>query len=195
MTRPRVPVTLELDVHFYTPPPGAGQVRGAARIIKLGRSVLVSSVDFTSENGDAIGFAAASFVAAPDEAVQLQPGWNGIERHAGRGSRLEVPFAERIRCESPGPGTAILPHAPDVLNAAGTINGGLIATAVEQAMLSLAPPGTTLCSLALRYLLAARVGPVVATAELAHGLSRAEARDAGNAERLCVTATGRIFGP
>ena len=41
---PRVPVTLELDVHLYRPAPGAGWLRGFGRTVKAGRSVFVSSV-------------------------------------------------------------------------------------------------------------------------------------------------------
>ena len=79
-----------------------------------------------------------------------------------------------------------------MLNASNTINGGLIALAVEEALLSLSP-GATLSSLALRYLQPARVGPVVAEAEVRQGLGQVEVRDAGNENRLCVVATSRTF--
>ena len=69
--RPRVPVTLELDVHLFVPPPGTGTVRGVGRVVKAGRSVFVASVDFTTETGDPIGFAAASFMPAPDERLTI----------------------------------------------------------------------------------------------------------------------------
>ena len=65
---PRVPVTLELDVHLFVPPPGTGTVSGVGRVVKAGRSVFVASVDFTDEEGEPIGFAAASFMPAPDDA-------------------------------------------------------------------------------------------------------------------------------
>jgi acyl-coenzyme A thioesterase PaaI-like protein len=58
----------------------------------------------------------------------------------------------------------------------------------------LSPPGESLASLDLRYLQPARVGPVVATAEVRHGLGRVEVRDEGNENRLCVAATTRTFG-
>ncbi len=109
------------------------------------------------------------------------------------GNRLSMPFAERAGCERVAPGKAHLGHADDRLNASNTINGGLIALAVEEAILSLSP-GTTLSSLALRYLQPARVGPVVAEAEVREGLGQVEVRDAGNENRLCVVATSRNFG-
>ncbi len=108
------------------------------------------------------------------------------------GTRLTVPFAERAGCERREPGVAVLPHSDQALNASNTINGGLIALTAEEAALSL-EPGLTLSSLALRYLQPARVGPVVASAVVREGLGRIEVRDAGNDNRLCATATCRLF--
>ena len=87
----------------------------------------------------------------------------------------------------------MLPRSEDGLNSSNTVNGGLIALAVEEALLSLAP-GETLCSLALRYMQAVRAGPAVATATMTAGLGQAELRDAGNGNRLAVAATARVFG-
>ena len=189
---PRVPVTLELDVHLYRPAPGSGEVRGEGKVIKSGRSVFVAGVDFLDETGEQFGFAAASFMASPDESLRIAP--LGARSPLGTGERLTVPFAERAGCERRSPGVAALGHSDEVLNASNTINGGLIALAAEEAVLSLSPPGESLASLDLRYLQPARVGPVVATAEVRHGLGRVEVRDEGNENRLCVAATTRTFG-
>lgn len=189
---PRVPVTLELDVHLYRPPPGSGIVRGECRAVKSGRSVFVAGVEFVTGEGDPIGFAAASFMSAPDERLTISIPAADPEAPAAAPGRLTVPFAERAGCERVAPGVATLSHAEDVLNASNTINGGLIALAVEEAVLSLTP-GTSLASLAMRYLQPARVGPVVAEAQVHDGLARVEVRDAGNDNRLCVIATCRLF--
>jgi acyl-coenzyme A thioesterase PaaI-like protein len=189
---PRVPVTLELDVHLYRPAPGAGTVHGIARIMKAGRSVFVAEVDFTDEDGEVFGFAAASFVPAPDERLTItMPA--SVGRVAQTRSRLTVPFAKRAGCERTAPGVAELTHSDDKLNASNTVNGGLIALAAEEAMLSLLP-GATVSSLDMRYLQSARVGPVVARADVRDGLGRAQVRDEGNDNRLCVVATSRFFG-
>ena len=188
---PRVPVTLELDVHLYRPAPGDGVVRGVGRTVKAGRSVFVASVEFTSGLGEPVAVGAGSFMAAPDPAVTM---------HARPGAdppppdgRLTMPFAERAGCERQRPGVAVLPRSEDGLNSSNTVNGGLIALAAEEAVLSLAP-GATLCSLGLRYLQAVRAGPVVATARIRDGLGQVDLRDAGNGGRLSVTATARTFG-
>jgi acyl-coenzyme A thioesterase PaaI-like protein len=88
---------------------------------------------------------------------------------------------------------AQLGHSDEVLNASNTVNGGLIALATEEAVLSLSP-GATLSSLSLHYLQPARVGPVVAEADVHQGLGQVEVHDAGNENRLCVVATSRTFG-
>jgi acyl-coenzyme A thioesterase PaaI-like protein len=189
-TAPRVPVTLELDVHLYCPAPAAGTVLGIARTIKAGRSVFVAGVQFTSGDGEPFGIASGSFMLAPDPGARF-PSTFSIEMEAQK-ERLAMPLAERVGCERHGPGVAVLPRSEEGLNASGTVNGGLIALAAEEAVLSLAP-GATLCSLGLRYLQPARIGPVVATAHLRDGLGQVELRDSGNDDRLTGTATARTF--
>ena len=189
---PRVPVTLELDVHLYRPAPGRGVVRGEGRIVKAGRSVFVASVDFSDADGDPFGFAAASFMPAPDERLTI-PTSLGAGRVVPGRSPLSVPFAERAGCERLAPGVARLTHSDDKLNSSNTLNGGLIALAAEEAVVSWLP-GATVSSLDMRYLQPARIGPVVARADVREGLGRVEVRDEGNEDRLCVVATSRFFG-
>lgn len=188
---PRVPVTLELDVHLYAPAPAAGEVRGVARTLKAGRAVQVAGVDFTTGDGARVATAAASFVTAPDPSLRLPP--NLSIDAPPPGHRLTVPFALRAGCARRGPGVAVLARSEDGLNSSNTVNGGLIALAAEEAALSLAP-GATLCSLGLRYLQPVRVGPLVATASGHLGLAQVELRDAGRDDRLAALATTRTFG-
>lgn len=190
---PRVPVTLELDVHLYRPAPGAGAVTGSGRVVKAGRSVFVASVDFETGEGDPVGFAAATFVPAPDKRLTMQMPRNWDQATPAKRGRLTVPFAERAGCERLAPGVAALAHSDEKLNASNTLNGGLIALTVEEALLSLVAEATV-CSLDMRYLQPVRMGPAVARAEVREGLGRVEVRDEGNADRLCVVATSRFFG-
>jgi acyl-coenzyme A thioesterase PaaI-like protein len=190
---PHVPVTLELDAHLYRPAPGTGVVHGVGRVVKSGRSVFVAGVDFTDGDGAPFGFAAASFVSAPDRSLRLRAR-TSIDRVVPDGTRLAVPFAERAGCERREPGTAVLTSSEEARNSSKTVLGGLIALAVEEAAVSLSP-GTSLSSLALRYLQPVRVGPVVAEAQLRDGLGQVEARDAAAGDRLCAVATCRVFDP
>ncbi len=186
---PRVPVTLELDVHVYGQAPASGTVHAVARLIKAGRSVVVSEVDLTDDAGDPVAIGTASFMVAPDPRVEL-PHNLSLDMPLRALGRLRRPFAERAGCVRTEPGVAVLPRAEDGLNAAGTVNGGLIALAVEEAALSLTP-GATLSSMALRYLRPVRTGPAVATAAVRAGLGRVDVRDAGGDDRPVVTATTR----
>jgi acyl-coenzyme A thioesterase PaaI-like protein len=187
---PRAPVTLELDVHLYRPPP-ADRLHAVGRIAKTGRSVTVIEVDFLDERGETFAFSGSSFMAAPDTSLTL-PLPASIDQPP-REPTLTLPLADRAGCKRPQPGTAVLARTEDGLNGVGTIHGGLLALAAEEAVLSLAP-GETLSSLGLRYLQPVRVGPAVATATITAGLGRVELRDSGRDDRLAVTATTRTFG-
>jgi acyl-coenzyme A thioesterase PaaI-like protein len=188
---PRAPVTLELDVHLYRPAPSEGRVRAVGRVAKSGRSVTVIEVDFLDERGEAFAFSGSSFMAAPDSSITLR--WPASIDQPPREPTMTLPLADRAGCKRQQPGIAVLPRIEDGLNGVGTIHGGLLALAAEEAVLSLAP-GETLSSLGLRYLQPVRVGPAVATATISGGLGRVELRDSGRQDRLAVTATARTFG-
>jgi acyl-coenzyme A thioesterase PaaI-like protein len=188
----RVSVTVELDVHLYRPAPGSGTVTAVGRPVKAGRSVFVGEVEFADSDGETFGFSAASFMAAPDTTLR-PPRLTSLEvPPPPLEARLGLPLAERADCKRQAPGTVVLHKSEDGLNAARTVHGGLIALAAEEAALSLTP-GTSLSSLALRYLQPVRVGPAVATARVLDGLGRVELRDSGHGNRLAVTATTRTF--
>lgn len=192
MVAPRVPVTVELDVHLHRPAPGAGPLHGTGRSLKAGRSVFVARVDFSDDQGTPVATGAASFMVSPDLSVRL-PEDLSIDVPA-TGELLSVPLAERAGCERRRPGVAWLPRSEDGLNAAQTVNGGLLALVAEEAVLGLVP-GATIASMAMRYLQPVRRGPAVATARLAGEVATVEVRDAGAGERLAVMATARTFAP
>jgi acyl-coenzyme A thioesterase PaaI-like protein len=186
----RVSVTLDLDVHLYRPSPGAGTVTAVGRQVKAGRSVFVGEVEFADADGETFGFAAGSFMVAPG--TTLPPPRPPRFDVPPSDVRLSMPLADRAGCKRQEPGVAVLHKSEDGLNGAKTVHGGLIALAAEEAALSLAP-GTSLSSLAVRYLQPVRVGPAVATASVRDGLGRVSLRDSGNGDRLAVTAITRVF--
>ena len=188
----RVPTTLSLDVHVHEQRPAPDQVLAASRVIKAGRSVVATHVDFTDERGRPMAVATASFMAVPDPAVTLPPGHGDIDARDWGPAVLSRPFAERAGCRRVSPGVALLPRSEDGLNSADTVNGGLIALVIEEAALS-AEAGGTLSMMGLRYLRAVRDGPAVASARFAGELATVEVRDAGADDRLCVHAVTRSF--
>ncbi|UAK30578.1 hypothetical protein K8O92_22045 [Nocardia asteroides] len=102
-------------------------------------------------------------MVAPDPDVQLPP-WLSVELPP-TAERLPLSLADRAGGERVTPGRVVLPRSTEGLNASDTINGGLIALAAEEAVLSLTP-GDSLGFLGLRYLLAAPVGPVIVEARV-----------------------------
>ena len=189
---PGVPVTLDLDVHLHRPPVGCDEVRMVARVQKAGRSVSVLSIDIEGGDGEPLGFAHATFMAAPNPSLRMPT----VVRDEGllrpHPPRLEVSFAERAACARVAPGVASIAMRPDGLNASGTLNGGLLALVVEEAALS-TTPGAVLSSLSMRYAQPVRVGPAVAQADVRDGLGNVVVRDAGREDRLAVIATTRTF--
>lgn len=188
---PSVPVTIELDVHLHRPAPGHGTVTATGRPLRSGRSVFVAAVDLAVD-GEPFGIGGASFTAARDPKLTMPPR-SAIER-LPMGRPLEVPLAERAGSRRVAPGRVELPRRLDGLNAAGTLNGGLIALAAEEAAVSLVD-GSTAASLGLRYLRPVRHGPLVAIADGHDGLVSVALHDAGHADRLAATAVLRLFPP
>lgn len=181
---PRVPVTLDLDVHLHEPLRETDTINAAARMIKAGRSVAVAEVTFTGADGTELAVGGASFMASPDPHATFPPEHAALHRQLRENNtilasgRLTMPWAARARCTVPEPGTAEIPAEPDARNSSNTLQGGLVALAVEEAALSLTP-GTTLSSIVLRYLRPVRVGPAVATARVRGTVGTVEVRDAG----------------
>ena len=187
---PQVPVTLGLEVHLFSPPPGSGAIRCVGTTLKAGRSIFMASVEFSASGGEPVAVGTGSFMTAPDPTLRLPStlSFDGPQPEL----RLQVPWAERAGCERREPGVAVLPRSDDGLNSSNTVNGGLIALVAEEAALSVSP-ASILSSLSLRYLRPIRVGPAVANAEARSGLVQIEVRDAGSDNRLSVLATARYF--
>jgi acyl-coenzyme A thioesterase PaaI-like protein len=187
---PRVPTTLELDVHLHQDIADYAEVHAVSRLIKAGRSVLVAMVDFTDETGRSLSFGTATFMPVPDASLRIPPEHEAFRNTRVPPGRLQRPFAERAGCERRSPGVAVLHRSADGLNSSNTMNGGLMSVAVEEAVLS-ATPGSVVSSLAMRYLRPVRVGPAIATAQVFDELGRVEVRDGGSDNRLAVYAITR----
>lgn len=188
---PGVPVTLDLDVHLHRPAVSVDEVRMVARVQKSGRSVSVLSIEIVGDQKE-IGFAHATFMASPNPTLRMPTVVSDEGLIKVHPPRLEVPYAERAGCERLASGIASIPMRPDGLNASGTLNGGLLALVVEEAVLS-AGGVATLASLSMRYAQPVRIGPAVARADVRDGLANVVVRDEGRDDRLAVIATTRSF--
>ena len=187
---PSIPLTLDLEVQVHRPATSGRDILGEATMVKAGRSVVVCEVRF-HERGDAVPFAVshASFMASPNP-DHLQPE-AGFERAMQDRRRLAVPLAERAGARVVAPGRAEVPKRPDGLNAAGAIQGGLVALAAEEAAASCVDRPAWLSSLGLRYLRPFTVGPALAEAEAFDDLCIVRVSDAGTG-KLGALATARL---
>jgi acyl-coenzyme A thioesterase PaaI-like protein len=188
--RPSIPLTLDLEVQVHRPATSGRDVLGEATIVKAGRSVVVSEVRFL-ERGERTPFAVAhtSFMASPNP-EHLAPE-AGFETAMQDRRRLSAPLAERAGARVLAPGRAEVPKRPDGLNAAGAIQGGLVALAVEEAAASTVDQPVWLSSLGLRYLRPFTVGPALAEAEAFDDLCVVRVTDAGTT-KLGALATARL---
>jgi hypothetical protein len=152
--------------------------------------VIFTTLDFFAGDGRLVGFGSGSFMAIPDPQWTAPPLDDVLERFREPRGALTVPLAERIGCERTEVGTAVLPCAPAVHNAARAINGGMLAVAVEEAALSADPEARWIESMHLRYLRSIRVGPAVARADVHHGTGRVEVHDAAT-DAIAAIATTR----
>ncbi|HEY6530989.1 MAG TPA: hotdog domain-containing protein [Acidimicrobiales bacterium] len=183
---PRIPITLDLDVHLYRQPVGTGTVTAAASLVKAGRSVVVTRIDLTLDD-EPLGVGGGSFMVSPDP-DHLAPGGFDVNSPGPR-LHMSVPFAERVGATQVAPGVAEVPRRHETMNATGSLQGGLVALALEEAVLA-AEPRTVLTSISVRYLKPYPVGPARATVELDRGLMVGEVVDAGTG-KLGSWATAR----
>ncbi len=188
---PKVPVTLELDVHLFEEIHGTPTVELIGSVAKAGSSVQVFSLDIYSSPGHRVGFGHSLFIASPDPKLSIPTGDWALKAFAKRRGVLGEPFAERVGCVRTGIGQATLANDPTLLNSSKTMNGGLLALVVEEAALSASPRPTSLASLQLRFLRPVRTGPAVANADIQAGLGEIELRDTAT-DAIAILATTRF---
>jgi acyl-coenzyme A thioesterase PaaI-like protein len=185
---PRVPATLELGLDLYRAPVGLTEVRAVGRVVKAGRSVVVSTTELIDGEDTPVGVAHGSFMMAPG----VDDHFDDLRLDVADLGPLTVPFAERAGCTREAPGVASIPLPPGGGNAAGTLNGGLLALVAEEAALSVSG-ASGLSHLALRYLRPVRIGPAVARAEVVGEVANIEIHDAGDGGKLAVLATAHLW--
>ncbi len=187
---PLIPVTMSLDVHAHRPVPECGSIRSSGRVLSAGRSVATLMVEITSDTGDAIAVATASFMA-PDPNRRMP-------EHLRRDARTpvtigrDIPFVNVDGCQQIAPGIVSLSSHATGRNTAGSFSGASLASAVEDAALSLCP-GTTLSMLSMRYVKPVIDGPAIARAVGNGSICQVEVRDCAKDDRLAISAITRSF--
>lgn len=170
---PRITVTLDLEFQLIRPIRGEGTIQLESRVVKPGRQVTVVQVDLWDERRDRpFAVAVGSFVASPNPDHVAPEGGFIHRRPPGPRSVPTMPIAQRARVQRLGGGVATIPHVLDNINATGSIHGGLISLAAEEAVLD-ARPGVLMSAVNVRYLRALRAD-AVARAEVREGFATVE---------------------
>ncbi|WP_238430170.1 PaaI family thioesterase [Frankia nepalensis] len=186
---PRIPLTLDLEVQLHAGARAGDRVRAVTTAIKIGQTVLVYETRFLNEtSGALVAVVHISFIASPNPQHVFA---EGFPRVVNLNGRLALPLAERIGARIVAPGTAEVPRRPDGLNAAGAIQGGLVAVGAEEAAMSLADRPVVLESLTVRYLRPIMIGPARAVAEGHGSLAVIHTTDAGTG-KLSIVTTARL---
>ena len=158
-------------------------------MIKRGRSTVATEVRFLGADTDqlvALGY--LTFMASPRPEDASPPVPKGMHVHG----TLAEDFAEGIGVDHRGPGIVEVARRPFVVQAAGSLQGGVVALLGEKAAESLA--GRPVIDLDVRFLSAIRVGPGRATASwLGDDVIRVEIRDAGMNDRLAALTIARVI--
>jgi acyl-coenzyme A thioesterase PaaI-like protein len=187
---PRIPLTLDLEVLVRRPFTPGSPVHAKARVVRAGRSVVVTEATFgDGTDPEPLAVAVATFVPSPDTSHVFDGGFP-IPVFP-EGARLSQPLAERLDCRVLEPGVVEMPRRLDALNAVGAIQGGAVATALEEAAASLSPEPAHLESLNVRYLRPVMTGPARAVATAVGDLRTVRLTDTATG-KLCALATARV---
>ena len=172
--QPRITVTLDLDLHLRWQPVGLGDVRLEAAVVKAGRNVIVTRVALTFDD-DATPFVVGhgSFMASPNPDHVMEGGFP-LALTGWRAGSLPEPLADRAGARRLEPGVAEVPWRMGNLNGTESIQGGLVALALEEAALSAVDPGMVVTSLTLRYLRPFRSGSALARADVVDDVASVE---------------------
>ena len=186
-TAPRIALTVDLAVHSLSVPE-SGRLAMVAHLVKAGRTTIIGESRFAEPGGERpVAIAHATFTPSP-RPQDVQADTRGPRTSAP--DPLGSPYAEQVGARVVRPGVAEVDHHPAILQASGTIQGGVIALLGELAAESL--KGMPVIGLEVRYLSTVRVGPARATATgMGGAVVRVEVRDAGNHVRLASLIMAR----
>lgn len=163
--------TADLNVHLVQPV-FEGAVSAICRPLRVGARSVVVRADLTDEGGNLIAIGRMAFARIPGSATQAvveEAVSDGLTSFAMEGGRpLLEPLTERCGMESVGPGQLRFEKSEYVRNSFGTVNGGVLALAADEAAVSAAGGGSA-TDLQIHYLEQIGDGPVGVTAEVIRG--------------------------
>jgi acyl-coenzyme A thioesterase PaaI-like protein len=180
-------VTLDISVQLVASSCG-DRLTVQGQIVKKGRSIIAGEVRyFDAETSAPVAYSYLTFMVSPRPQDKGFPRMRGMRNETA----MPEPIDRYLGAHLLAPGVVEIERTPFVLQAAGSLQGGVVAVLGELAAESLT--GSPVLDLDVRYLSAVRVGPGRATAtELGGGLVRVEVRDAGRDDRLTAIVAARV---
>jgi acyl-coenzyme A thioesterase PaaI-like protein len=187
MITPTMSVTLDIVVRLVAPPRG-NRLEMTGGLVKVGRSTVAGEVFYYDAGTMApVAYSYLTFMGSPrpqDHAPAFTRGMRSV-------GSMQEPFPENVGAVIVEPGVVEIERTPYVVQAAGSLQGGIVALIAEMAAESLM--GSPVMDLDIRYLSAVRVGPGRATATaLGEGVVRVEVRDLGRDGRLTSIVLARV---
>ncbi len=202
-TAPKLSMTVDFHYQAWAPPP-VGVIVTDPHLRKAGATTVVTETFLheadstgTRAAGPAFAVVLGTFLASVRPGDILPPAMDRLGDIMHGRPMLSVPLPERLGIVVLEPGVVEIARRQDVLNPAGTIQGGAFCVACEVGAETAATEATgsaqAVVDLDLRYLSATRVGPgrsstVVLRVGTADGtiptITRVEMRDPGNGDRL-----------
>jgi uncharacterized protein (TIGR00369 family) len=198
-TAPRICVTADFRVRVLrAPAPGRYEMDG--RLLRSGRTLTVGETVFVeADDPSPFAMAVGTFVASPRPGDVRPEGFDVAPVHRERPT-IATGFDERVAYVALEPGVGEVPLRPDLANATGSIQGGVVALLGEMAAHTLATTAAdrtfVVDDLDVRYLRAARVGPARSSARLLQldderATVAVEIRDTGMDDRLVAHVTAQ----
>jgi len=184
VTSPNLAVTLDIAVWLAAERCG-NDLSMTGRIVKRGLSTVAGEIRFSdATTAELVAISYLTFMPSPRPQDQAPPHTTTMRTNGS----MPVPFPEHVGVRVLSAGVAEVDLVRFTTQAAGTLQGGIVALVAEVA----AP----VLDLDVRYLNAVRVGPGRATAErVGRDLVRVEVRDSGSDDRLAALVMARTAPP
>jgi acyl-coenzyme A thioesterase PaaI-like protein len=190
VTSPNLAVTLDIAVWIAAERCG-DDLSMTGRIVKRGLSTVAGEIRFSdATTAELVAISYLTFMPSPRPQDQAPPHTTTMRTDGS----MPVAFPEHVGVRILSAGVAEVDLVRFTTQAAGTLQGGIVALVAEVAAESLT--GTPVLDLDVRYLNAVRVGPGRATAaRVGRDLVRVEVRDGGSDDRLAALVMTRTAQP
>jgi acyl-coenzyme A thioesterase PaaI-like protein len=187
VTAPSLAVTLDIAVRMVAEHAG-DHLDVVGEVVKRGRSTVAAEVRFTeAQTHDLVAISYVTFMASPRPQDLAPPLARGMQTTGS----MPIAFPEFVGTRTLSTGVVEVDLTPFVMQASGSLQGGVVALIGEVAAESLTR--SQVLDLDIRYLSAVRVGPGRATATMLRAdLVRVEVRDIGSDNRLAALIFARM---